>query len=98
MGVHEPKYSSTLPSDHFATGIHLTSAIENELGQAILPSSNRTGYLGYEMITAMEPLFYQYGVDLVRKAVNLFNVGSKLCDPGLAGWKLVFTPQSLRTG
>ena len=65
MGVHEPKYSSTLPSDEFATGAHLTSEIENELCEALLPSSPRTGYLGYQMITAMEPLFYQYGVDLV---------------------------------
>ena len=65
MGVHEPKYSSTLPSDEFATGAHLTSEIEDELGEALLPSSPRTGYLGYQMITAMEPLFYQYGVDLV---------------------------------
>lgn len=65
VGVHEPKYSSTQPSAEFATGIHLTSEIENELGEAILPTSPRTGYLGYEMITAMEPLFYQYGVDLV---------------------------------
>ena len=65
VGVHEPKYSSTQPSSKFATGIHLTSEIENELGEAILPSSPRTGYLGYQMITAMESLFYQYGVDLV---------------------------------
>lgn len=65
LGVHEPKYSSTLPSNEFATGSHLTSEIENELGEALLPSSPRTGYLGYEMITAIEPLLYQYGVDLV---------------------------------
>lgn len=68
MGVHEPKYSSTLPSSEFATGAHLSSKIENELGEAILPSSPRTGYLGYQMITAMEPLFYQYGVDLVGES------------------------------
>ena len=65
VGVHEPKYSSTQPSAQFATGIHLTSEIENELGEAVLPSSPRTGYLGYEMITSLESLFYQYGVDLV---------------------------------
>ena len=65
VGVHEPKYSSTLPSSEFATGAHLSSEIENELGRALLPDSPRTGYLGYQMITAMEPLFYQYGVDLV---------------------------------
>lgn len=65
VGVHEPKYSSTLPSSEFATGAHLSSEIENELGSALLPDSPRTGYLGYQMITAMEPLFYQYGVDLV---------------------------------
>ena len=63
--MHEPKYSSTLPSNEFATGTHLTSEIENELGEALLPSSPRTGYLGYEMISAIEPLLYQYGVDLV---------------------------------
>ncbi|KAL3152817.1 hypothetical protein ABBQ38_012398 [Trebouxia sp. C0009 RCD-2024] len=65
VGVHEPKYSSTLPSSEFATGAHLSSEIENSLGRAILPDSPRTGYLGYQMITAMEPLFYQYGVDVV---------------------------------
>ena len=65
VGVHEPKYSSTLPSDEFATGAHLSSEIEDELGEAVLPSSPRAGYLGYQMITTMESLFYQYGVDLV---------------------------------
>ena len=65
LGVHEPKYSSTQPSNEFATGAHLSSDIENELGKALLPSSPRTGYLGYEMISAIEPLLYQYGVDLV---------------------------------
>ncbi len=65
LGVHEPKYSSTQPSNEFATGAHLSSDIENELGEALLPSSPRTGYLGYEMISAIEPLLYQYGVDLV---------------------------------
>lgn len=65
VGVHEPKYSSTQPSAEFATGTHLTSDIENELGEALLPQSPRTGYLGYQMLTALEPLFYQYGVDLV---------------------------------
>lgn len=65
VGVHEPKYSSTQPSAEFATGAHLSSSIENELGKAILPNSPRTGYLGYQMITTLEPLFYQYGVDLV---------------------------------
>lgn len=65
MGVHEPKYSSTQPSSEFATGIHLTSEIENELGKLLLPQSPRTGYLGYQMLTALEPLLYQYGVDLV---------------------------------
>ena len=65
VGVHEPKYSSTQPSSEFATGAHLSSSIENELGKAILPNSPRTGYLGYQMITTLEPLFYQYGVDLV---------------------------------
>ena len=63
--MHEPKYSSTQPSNEFATGAHLSSDIENELGKALLPSSPRTGYLGYEMISAIEPLLYQYGVDLV---------------------------------
>jgi len=63
--VHEPKYSSTQPSNEFATGAHLSSDIENELGKAVLPSSPRTGYLGYEMITAIESLLYHYGVDLV---------------------------------
>lgn len=65
VGVHEPKYSSTRPSAEFATGVHLTSEIENQLGKALLPDSPRTGYLGYQMLTALEPLFYQYGVDLV---------------------------------
>ena len=65
VGVHEPKYSSTLPSAEFATGAHLSSELEDELGEAILPSSPWTGYLGYQMITTLEPLFYQYGVDLV---------------------------------
>lgn len=74
VGVHEPKYSSTLPSSEFATGAHLSSEIENELGRAILPSSPRTGYLGYQMITAMEPLFYQYGVDLVSLCCMYYNL------------------------
>ena len=79
MGVHEPKYSSTLPSSEFATGAHLSSEIENELGRSILPDSPRTGYLGYQMITAMEPLFYQYGVDLVSNTLHQLLHSALLC-------------------